>query len=80
MFVVDKNRKIEGIITDGEIRRWPIKTCELQGTVAEFMNPNPKVIYRKDVKGAVEFMNAAKITAIPVVTSKGIVSDIIFRD
>ena len=80
LFVVDKNRKLEGIITDGDIRRWLIKTGELQGTVAEFMNPNPKVIYRKDVKGAVDFMNAAKITAVPVITSKGIVSDIIFRD
>lgn len=80
LFVVDNNRKLEGIITDGDIRRWLIKTGELQGTVAEFMNPSPKVIYRKDVKGAVEFMNAAKITAVPVITSKGIVSDIIFRD
>ena len=80
LFVVDENRKLEGIITDGDIRRWLIKTGELQGTVAEFMNPNPKVIYRKDVKGAVDFMNVAQITAVPVITSKGIVSDIIFRD
>ena len=80
LFVVDNKRKLEGIITDGDIRRWLLKTGQLQGTVAEFMNSSPKVIYRKDVKGAVEFMNAAKITAVPVITSKGIVSDIIFRD
>ena len=73
-------RKLEEIITDGDIRRWLIKTGELQGTVAEFMNPNPKVIYRKDVNSAIDFMNAAKITVVPVITSKGIVSDIIFRD
>lgn len=80
LFVVDSNRKLEGIITDGDIRRWLLKTGQLQGTVEEFMNPSPKVIYRKDVKGAVEFMKAARITAVPVVTAKGIVSDIIFRD
>lgn len=80
LFVVDNKRKLEGIITDGDIRRWLLKTGQLQGTVAEFMNTNPKVIYRKDVKGAVDFMNAAKISAVPVITSKGIVSDIIFRD
>ena len=80
LFVVDNKRKLEGIITDGDIRRWLLKTGQLQGTVAEFMNSSPKVIYRKDVKGAVDFMNAAKITAVPVITSKGIVSDIIFRD
>ena len=80
LFVVDEKRKLEGIITDGDIRRWLIKTGELQGTVAGIMNPNPKVIYRKDVNSAIDFMNAAKITAVLVITSKGIVSDIIFRD
>lgn len=80
LFVVDSNRKLEGIITDGDIRRWLLKTGELQGTVSEFMNTAPKVIYRKDVKSAVKFMKNAKITALPVITSKGIVSDIIFRD
>lgn len=80
LFVVDSNRKLEGIITDGDIRRWLLKTGELQGTVSEFMNTAPKVIYRKDVKSAVTFMKNAKITALPVITAKGIVSDIIFRD
>ncbi len=80
LFVVDANRKLEGVITDGDIRRWLIRTGKLQGQVHEFMNPNPKVIYRKDIRGAMEFMSSRKITALPVVTAKGIVTDIIFRD
>lgn len=80
LFVVDTNLKLEGVITDGDIRRWLIRTGKLQGQVQEFMNPNPKVIYRKDIKNAMEFMISRKITALPVVTAKGIVTDIIFRD
>lgn len=80
LFVVDANRKLEGVITDGDIRRWLIRTGKLQGQVQEFMNPNPKVIYRKNIKDAMEFMVSRKITALPVVTAKGIVTDIIFRD
>ncbi len=79
LFVVDANRKLEGIITDGDIRRWLLKTGKLQGKVAEFMNKTPKVIYRKDIKSAASIMQSAKITALPVLTSKGILSDIIFR-
>lgn len=80
LFVVDENRKLEGVVTDGDIRRWLIKTGKLQGCVQEFMNMNPKVIYRKDIKGANEFMEMHSITALPVVTAKGRVTDIIFRD
>jgi len=79
LFVADKNRKLLGVITDGDIRRWLIKTGELQGTVDHIMNKNPKVIYRKEVGLAKEFMVKHAITALPVVNSKGIISDILFR-
>ncbi len=79
LFVADKNRKLVGVITDGDIRRWLIKTGELQGTVEHIMNKNPKVIYRKEVALAKEFMIKHAITALPVVNAKGIISDILFR-
>lgn len=79
LFAVDKNRKLIGVITDGDIRRWLIKTGELQGTVAQIMNKNPKMIYRKEIAFAEEFIEKHQITALPVVNSKGIVLDILFR-
>lgn len=79
IFVVDKNRKLIGVLTDGDIRRWLIKTGELQGKVEQVMNKNPKVIYRKEVALAKQFMGKHQITALPVVNSKGILSDILFR-
>ena len=80
LFVTDNKRKLLGVITDGDIRRWLIKTGELQGTVEHIMNKNPKVIYRKDVAMAKDFMVKQAITALPVVNAKGIVSDIVFRE
>ena len=80
LFVVDDKRRLVGVITDGDIRRWLIKTGELQGTVEHIMNKNPKVIYRKDVAMAKDFMVKQAITALPVVNAKGIVSDIVFRE
>lgn len=80
LFVVDEKRKLLGVLTDGDIRRWLLRTGELQGCVRQFMNANPKVIYRKEVKNAMDIMDDYRITALPVVNAKGIVLDIIFRD
>ena len=79
LFVINDDRKLLGTLTDGDIRRWLIKTGELQGQVKQIMNPNPKVIYRKEKNTANEFMVKHAITALPVVNAKGVISDIIFR-
>lgn len=80
LFVTDSSQKLLGVITDGDIRRWLIRTGELQGTVERFMNKDPKVIYRKDILLAKQFMEKHQITALPVINAKGIISDIIFRN
>lgn len=80
LFVVNQDRKLEGVLTDGDIRRWLIKTGELQGKVSRIMNQSPKVIYRKEISSAREFMIKNHITALPVINSKGVISDVIFRE
>lgn len=80
LFVVNQNRKLKGVLTDGDIRRWLIKTGELHGIVERVMNHNPKVVCRKELAAAKEYMEQQVITALPVVNSKGIISDIIFRE
>ena len=58
LFVTDENRKLFGVITDGDIRRWLIKTGELSGTVEQIMNKNPKMIYRKSCSEFKSTMNS----------------------
>ena len=40
LFVIDKNKKLVGSITDGDIRRFLIKKKVLKGNVNQFMNKN----------------------------------------
>lgn len=80
LFVVDTEKKLLGVVTDGDIRRWLIKSGDLQAQVYRFMNATPRLIYRKDVKMAQEYMIKYSITALPVVTAKGCITDIIFRE
>lgn len=78
LFVLDEMGKLEGVITDGDIRRWLIKTGDLQAKIYKIMNKTPKLIYRNEIPNAQEFMNKYSITALPVIETTGSVVDIIF--
>lgn len=79
LFCVDEKNHLLGTVTDGDIRRWLIKTGKLEGKLQEIMNQNPKVIYRKELSSAQEEMKRFAITALPVVDAKNHIVDIIFR-
>ena len=80
LFVTNEQQKLLGVVTDGDIRRWLIRTGELKAPVSGLMNTEPKRISRKEHAKAHEVMVQHSITALPVVTTKGVVSDILFRD
>ena len=78
LFVVEQENHLLGVVTDGDIRRWLIKTGNMKEQLGRMMNRSPRLIYRKDVAAAQEFMVKYSITALPVVTAKGNVVDILF--
>lgn len=80
LFVTDKEEKLAGVITDGDIRRWLIKTGNLQEEIWRIMNKNPKIIYCKERNRAQEFIEKYVITALPVVTTEYRIIDIIFKE
>lgn len=80
LFVIDTKENLIGVLTDGDIRRWLIKTGSLQGTVEKIMNKNPKKVYCNEIKTARQIMRDNLLTALPVVTNKNIISDIVFRE
>lgn len=80
LFVVEEENHLIGVVTDGDIRRWLIKTGNLQEEIQKIMNRSPHLIHRKDIKRAQEYMIKYTITALPVVTTKGSITDIIFKE
>lgn len=79
LFITNTDRKLIGAITDGDIRRWLIKTGNLQEQISSLMNRNPKSVYRREVASAQDVMRRYSITALPVLNSKGIVIDILLN-
>lgn len=80
LFIVDGQQRLTGVVTDGDIRRWLIKTGSLQEPISRFMNKNPKFIYKKELHLAQEMMAKHTITALPVLGNRGNVLDIVFRE
>lgn len=67
LFFVDINGKLKASLSDGDIRRWLIRTGNLATDIQLVMNTNPKYIFT-DFSGDVnEFMAKHRITAVPVV-------------
>lgn len=80
VFVVDSIGCLIGCVTDGDIRRWLIKTADLDASVSEFMFENPKYIFESDSINPDEYMIKYSITALPVLDKERKICDIIFKD
>ena len=80
VYIVDEKYKLLGSLTDGDIRRWLIKTADLNGDILSIMNKTPKVICQKDVGRAQELIEKYMVNSIPVVNAQGILKDIILEE
>ena len=76
--VVVEDKKLVGIITDGDLRRAFEKGVNFDTRAREIMTDNPKTI-REDIfaEKAVEIMEKYKITVLPVINENGQITGII---
>lgn len=79
LFVTDQNNILKGCITDGDIRRWLLKTGDLNAKITNAVTKNPKFLDKKDRNRAEEVMNKFSIRALPIVESDGELIDVVFH-
>lgn len=77
LFIVDEEEKLVGALSDGDIRRWLIKTGELKTQVYMVMNNNPKYLSFDQVDLAKDEIVKNFITAIPIVDDNMHIIDIV---
>lgn len=80
VYVVDDNGRLIGSVTDGDIRRWLIKTVDLNATVKDFMSVSTKFIYPFEEDKAEKYLDKYSINSIPIVDKDKKVLDIVFRN
>ncbi len=69
---VDKNNKLLGTVTDGDVRRGILKGIPLTDTVERIMNINPVTVPEiKDKKSILNILKINKLRHLPVVDESG---------
>ena len=78
LFIIEKDNKLTGSLTDGDIRRGLLKGLATDNTVNDFVQPNPKyIIHNKYELGEVLSMRDNKITIIPILNEQHQVTDVL---
>lgn len=80
LFIVDDKRKLVGSLTDGDIRRWIIRTGNINAKVRDVMNPNPKYLFESTQAEGFGFMKENSINAVPIVNVEIELIDIVTLD
>lgn len=81
LFVVDKELRLLGSLTDGDIRRWLVKTGDLSARISRVMFKNPTYIIESDKDNALAVMKRKLLKAVPVLSiDKAVTSVILSAD
>lgn len=78
LFIVDNNERLVGSLTDGDIRRWIIKSGSVNVAVKKAMNSLPIFLLYSEKENALNLMKKKKITSIPIVDEANRIIDICF--
>lgn len=78
LFVTDSDNKLIGCVTDGDIRRWLLKTADFTASIARFMSIAPKYLGKHQMRQSRQFMLGNSITAVPIVDKEKRIIDIIY--
>ena len=78
ILIVVEDKKLIGIITDGDIRRWILKNGDLTSPVSLIMSTTPVFLKEEERELGIEKMKHHSIEAIPLVNSGLEVVDILF--
>lgn len=78
IFIVNKNNELTGSLTDGDIRRWIMKSGSITASVKQAMNNVPKSVKIGNEMNATKIMLEKSITAIPIIDDDRKIVDIYF--
>lgn len=79
LYIVDEDDRLTGSLTDGDIRRWIIKTGNLEGQVSQVFYKDVRYVFESETDLCARMMESMKINSLPVVDSGMHIKDVIFQ-
>ncbi len=80
VFVVDFDDKLVGCVSDGDIRRWLIRTGDLTAKIENIMNRSFKYVFLNDNENAEYIMKREGIHVLPVLNRDNKIVDVVIDD
>lgn len=80
LFITDVDKRLIGCISDGDVRRWIVKTGNLNVTVGEMMNTKVYFLHVSERDKANRLMREAQIRILPILDAEGHVIDAVAID
>ncbi len=77
IFIVNDKGELIGSLTDGDVRRFILRTGSLEGTVAQMMHDRVRYVKTGEEYLATELIKKESIRVVPVVDDNNRISDII---
>ena len=77
LYVIDAESKLIGSLSDGDIRRWIIKSGDIEASVSSAMRRAVRYIREDEKPRAYEFMRKNSIVSVPIVDADGTVVEVI---
>ena len=78
--LVEREGKLRGTVTDGDIRRWILKKGDLNDSVTKVMKTNPITLHESQNDQAQIIMKKKSIEAIPLVDKYNLIKSVIFKN
>jgi len=79
IYIVNDKNELIGCVSDGDARRWIVKTNDLTAKVSKFMNQTPKYIFDNERNRTEEFKKKYPINSLPILNkNKEIIDLVIF--
>ena len=76
--VTDDNKKVLGIFTDGDMRRWLLKNGDLSAPVKLAMNSNPIVFKEYEKKEVAKQLEQKALLVYPIVNDEGQLVNLVY--
>lgn len=80
VYVVDKDNKLLGTVTDGDIRRHILQSKSIDDKVDVVYNNNPRFITTRNKQQLIKLFSTLKVKSVPVLDKHHKITDIIFYD
>lgn len=78
LIVADKDRKLVGSLTDGDLRRGFIKGLDFNSPIPDYLQPNPLYIYDDELsKADINGLRKRNFLVIPIINRQRVIVDIL---